>query len=83
MEETFQEVKVKVVEISSLGYFERIDLKDEEIRFRNERYKIIKGIGALHEFDGFIEIDFRTEDLDKLKEIFEEVLITKKILIKI
>ena len=63
MEETFQEVKVKVVEISSLGYFERIDLKDEEIRF--------------------IEIDFRTEDLDKLKEIFEEVLITKKILIKI
>ena len=67
------EIKVNLIEVSS---------KETKKKFKDEK-SLIFAIGACNEFNGVIEIEFREEDLEDLKILFNEIIIKKKMTIKI
>ncbi len=77
------EIKVKLIEVSSKNLFELSEAnKETKKKFKDEK-SLILGVGACNEFNGVIEIEFREEDLEDLKILFNEIIIKKKMTIKI
>lgn len=77
------EIKIKLVEISSKNLFELSEANKETKKNFYKDKSVLLATGTSNELKGIMEIEFQQEDLNDLKNLFDKILNQRKMTIKI